>query len=313
MNSGSTGVADTADIASRWELPAMMDGDPRDVVKAFPRKIPYVQHDSFTSPDAEERHFGPQSQDIQVPCYTLFPEVPEEVSSTHMVRTSLSTKNERSLFLRYNYAKYRLQKLLSGSRQTSSRRRIKEVMEWHRRAIEVRTKLLWANLALVPAMATRTRISSVEFGELISEGNMALLRSIERFDVSRGFKFSTYACSSILKSFHRLAGKAGRYRDCFPVRFDPELEHSDFGTQRHERQREDSIDTIRDILSRNQARLSPVEQTIIMERFAISTRSKGRTLAEVGKVVGLTNERVRQIQQQALSKIRTAVEKQWVV
>jgi RNA polymerase primary sigma factor len=78
-------------------------------------------------------------------------------------------------------------------------------------------------------------------------------------------------------------------------------------------QREDSVDALREILSQNRARLTEVERTIVMERFAIGTDAKkGRTLADVGKIVGLTNERVRQIQNLALGKLRTALESDYL-
>jgi RNA polymerase sigma factor (sigma-70 family) len=140
---------------------------------------------------------------------------------------------------------------------------------------------------------------------------MALLRSVEKFDVARGFKFSTYACRAILKSFNRLATKTGRYRQHFPTEFDPELERSDYDVHKHEIQWDDSLEALREILVRNRARLSEVERTIVLERFAITTRGKGRTLAEVGKLVGLTNERVRQIQNLALDKIRLALDEEY--
>jgi len=179
---------------------------------------------------------------------------------------------------------------------------------WYQRVMKARADLVRANLALVLAMARRTRIPNVDFGEIVSEGNMALLRSVEKFDVSRGFKFSTYACRAILKSFNRMATKAGRHHQHFPTEFDPEMEKSDDDERRHERQRDNSIDMVREILLENRANLTEVERTIVMERFAIATRdNKGRTLAEVGKMVGLTNERVRQIQNKALSKIRVAM------
>ena len=70
-------------------------------------------------------------------------------------------------------------------------------------------------MPLVLAMVRRIRMPMVEFVDLISEGNKALLRSVEKFDVSRGFKFSTYACRAILKGFSRLATKTGSYRQHF--------------------------------------------------------------------------------------------------
>jgi RNA polymerase sigma factor (sigma-70 family) len=185
---------------------------------------------------------------------------------------------------------------------------------WYQRAMNTRSKLVRANMALVLAMGKRTRIPNVEFTELISEGNMALLRSVEKFDVARGFKFSTYACRAILKSFNRLATKTGRYRTHFPTEFDPDLERSDWDVMKHDIQKKDSVEALMEIISRNRANLSQIERTVVVERFALGTdRRKGRTLAEVGKIVGLTNERVRQIQNLALGKIKDALNKEYLV
>ena len=227
--------------------------------------------------------------------------------------TVLTAKDEVKLFLAYNYARYRLTKLVEAQRRRVSAACAKGMVMWYQRAMVARASLVRANMALVLSMAKRTRIPNVEFSELVSEGNMALLRSVEKFDVARGFKFSTYACRAILKSFNRLATKTGRYRQHFPTEFDPELERSDYDVHKHEIQWDDSLDALREILVRNRARLSEVERTIVLERFAITTRGKGRTLAEVGKIVGLTNERVRQIQNLALDKIREAMNEDYLV
>ena len=64
---------------------------------------------------------------------------------------------------------------------------------------------------------------------------------------------------------------------------------------------------MREILLRNRANLTDTERTVVMERFAINPAEQKRTLAEVGKMVGLTNERVRQIQGCALGKLRKAL------
>ena len=62
---------------------------------------------------------------------------------------------------------------------------------------------------------------------MVSEGNMALLRSVEKFDCARGFKFSTYSCRAILKAFSRVAMRVSRYCGQFPTEFDPAMERSD--------------------------------------------------------------------------------------
>ena len=83
-------------------------------------------------------------------------------------------------------------------------------------------------------MAKRVRLKDVDFGDQISEGNMALLRAVDKFDASRGFKFSTYACRAILKSFSRQGMKSTRYRQRFPTGFDPSLESSNYPEERRQ-------------------------------------------------------------------------------
>lgn len=277
--------------------------------RLIPESISLVYHHSFASPSTEEKLYGESASKIDVPAWTHFPEVPEDIPHVHAKRMTLSAADEVRLFLQYNYARYRLGKLIVAQQRRVALTRARAMLLWHERVLQARGAIVRANMALVLAMAKRTRIPNVEFSELISEGNMALLRSVEKFDVARGFKFSTYACRAILKSFNRLATKTGRYRQHFPTEFDPELEQSDQDIRRHEIQREDSVDALREILNRNRAHLSQVEKTIVLERFSIGRDGvKGRTLAEVGQLVGLTNERVRQIQNGALQKIKAALD-----
>ena len=293
-----------------------LDAEERTLYEQIGEKVDYVDHASFSQAGTEEKLFGPGAEQVNVPDWTHFPEVPEEVGRPRSPRKALSAKNEARLFLRYNYARCRLAKLVAAQNRRRSLARARQMVFWYTRALEARADLARANMALVLAMANRTRIPNVEFSELVSEGNMALLRSVEKFDVSRGFKFSTYACRSILKGFNRLATKTGRYRQHFPIEYNPDLERSDYDVHKHDIQRADSIGALTEILDRNRARLTWVEQTIVRERFAIGPHGKagrGRTLAEVGRIVGLTNERVRQIQKLALEKIRTVLDEEYLV
>jgi len=278
-----------------------------------PSSMDYVSHPCFEEPDIEPKLFGEKAQSVAVPEWTHFPEVPEDIDLCRRGRKTLSAADEARLFLQYNYARYRLSRLAEAQQKRFAKARARQMDLWYERTQQIRADLVRANMALVLAMAKRTRIPNVEFSELVSEGNMALLRSVEKFDVSRGFKLSTYACRAILKSFNRLATKTGRYRQHFPTEYDPELERSDYDVKKHEMQREDSVESLREILASNRANLTEVEQTVVTERFALASRGKGRTLAEVGKMVGLTNERVRQLQNVALSKIRSVLNDEFLV
>jgi RNA polymerase sigma factor (sigma-70 family) len=187
--------------------------------------------------------------------------------------------------------------------------RAREFLDWHRKFEHFREYLVRTNLALVLAMAKRTRLGEVDFAEVVSEGNMALLRAVDKFSADRGFKFSTYACRAILKAFSRTAMKSSKHRTRFPVEFEPEMEQSDWADRRRDTIEDDCIDELKAIVDRNLADLSMVEQAVIKRRFNWQQAEESpMTLEEVGKTIGVTKERVRQIQNKALAKIRLVME-----
>lgn len=223
-----------------------------------------------------------------------------------------SVEKERFLFERYNLARFHIWKLLreyEGKALTAKAARV--LLVWARRAQSTRCEIIQVNMPLVLSMIKRSRLVGLDYSEMISEGNLALIRSVEKFDTSRGFKFSTYACRAILKSFSRVAMRAGRYRGMFPVELTIEMEKSDFIERKRERIEEDCVDDLKQVLMANLANLNEVEHTVIRERFALApiSDSNGRkTLEQVGLIIGVTKERVRQIQNKALQKIKVALE-----
>lgn len=226
--------------------------------------------------------------------------------------TPLNSQEETALFLKLNYARYMIYKLLRarGARDLTVTL-ARKLLKWRKRELKVRSQLAQANIPLVLAMAKRTRPLGVDFAELIGEGNMALLRSIDKFDCSRGFKLSTYACRAILKSFSRLAMRTNRYRARFPVEFDPDLEKSDLLTIKREDTLAECVEQLRSILGGQADQLNDIERTVLCRRFAITDDDGAltpMTLEQVGRVVGVTKERVRQIQNKALAKLKTVLE-----
>jgi RNA polymerase sigma factor (sigma-70 family) len=217
---------------------------------------------------------------------------------------------ERLMFQRFNYSKLRLSRLQRKIHQDGLTRELaNEVIEWHRRFEHFREYLVRTNLALVLAMAKRTRLGDIDFAEIVSEGNMALIRAVDKFSVDRGFKFSTYACRAILKAFSRTAQKHSKQRTRFPVEFDPDMEKSDWVDKKRDVVEEDCIDELKQIVNRNLADLSDTEQTVLRRRFNWEqAEDSPLTLEEVGKIIGVTKERVRQIQNKALMKIRKLME-----
>jgi RNA polymerase sigma factor (sigma-70 family) len=222
----------------------------------------------------------------------------------------MKAAEERLMFMRFNYAKMRLSRLKKKIQKDGLTRELADqFVEWHRKFEHFREYLVRTNLALVLAMAKRTRLGDIDFAEIVSEGNMALLRAIDKFNVERGFKFSTYACRAILKAFSRTALKSNRYKTRFPVEFEPDYEKSDWTDRRRDQVAEDCVDELKQIVDRNLAELSDIEQTVIRRRFNWQQEEESPlTLEEVGQIIGVTKERVRQIQNKALMKIRQVME-----
>jgi len=110
-------------------------------------------------------------------------------------------------------------------------------------------------------------------------------------------------------AFSRNSLKASKYKTRFPVEFEPEYEESDWADRRRDAVEEDCVDELKQIVDRNLAELSDVEQTVIRRRFNWQQQEDSPlTLEEVGQIIGVTKERVRQIQNKALTKIRVVME-----
>jgi len=273
--------------------------------------LEYMEHEIFCRPSIETLLFGCDAARPAGATRFLehFPEGFDFRAITE--ETSLTTAQEILLFQRYNYARMRLIQQVEALAAESSHEHVCELLAWAHRAMDARGQLARSNLPLVLAMAKRTRLGGLDFNELISEGNFALLRSVDKFDCSRGFKFSTYSCRAILKSFSRVAMRTSRYRGQFPTEFDPTLEKSDYVDRKRDDVEGQCVAEIRDILRNNRADLNEIEQTVIRERFALDAPTlpaKPKTLEQVGEMIGVTKERVRQIQNKALQKIRTTLE-----
>jgi RNA polymerase primary sigma factor len=280
------------------------------VEEAMTVNLDYVKSETFSSPTAEHDLFegGMTIKGGSTSWY--HPMIDEELITSNAPSSSLlNAQQEKHLFLRYNYSRLRAQALAEKFRTHPGKTVVKELAFWYARVKDTREMITESNLALVLAMAKRTRMSEVDFGELVSEGNMALLRAVEKFDTGRGFKFSTYACRAILKAFSRIAMKTSRYRQAFPAEFDPAMERSNYIETRRADVEKDAVEELQRIIGDNSAALSDVERTVIQARFAINRNGEGApmTLEEVGQVIGVTKERVRQIQNKALEKLRSTL------
>lgn len=265
------------------------------------QEIEYVYHPSFSLPQTDQRLWGEDCTHIEVRPYDL---VPQEQTHRRLGRSSLSKDEEKTLFLRYNYARYRLARSLQTDPDAEA------VKRWLQRVRQMRRDLVHANLPLVPSLAKRLKSSSVELPELLSEGYLALLRAVEKFDVGRGYKFSTYACRAILSSFYCRMRRLQSRRKHIPAHYEPEMEQDDFLQRRHDDQYDQATEAVRNVLTRTDQLLSPIENEVLRQRFPMLRKDSRPTLAQLGRQMGISNERVRQIERKSLQKLRDAIEEE---
>ncbi|MCB9850060.1 MAG: sigma-70 family RNA polymerase sigma factor [Phycisphaerales bacterium] len=321
MTSQTTDATEREQVQCTWpqqaqDVLARLSECDQDVLeRVLTTPEPFIDDEALHAKDADVTLFGvaaklPSSQATRFPAPK--PLLKASVLAGTRVPT-LKADQERTLFLRLNYTRSRIFKILEevGDRRLNLRE-ARTLVAWGHWELDTRARIVELNMPLVLAMAKRTRLAGIDYNEMISEGNMALLRSVNKFDCARGFKFSTYACRAILKSFSRVAMRTSRYRGTFPVEYDPSIERSDHLERKRVDVEADCVDDLKMILSNNAAELTAVEETVIRERFALDTAKADvpvpKTLEQVGQLIGVTKERVRQIQNKALKKIRSALE-----
>jgi RNA polymerase primary sigma factor/RNA polymerase sigma factor len=221
----------------------------------------------------------------------------------------LNREQEYHLFRKMNYLKHVASKLRTEldpkAPLVSLMDRIEKLYE---QSVAVKNKIVQANLRLVVSIAKKHVDPNDDFFGLISDGNMSLIRASEKFDYSRGNKFSTYASWAIMKNFARTIPDEFKHRDRFRTSSEEIFTgHEDrradnFSAEIDQAVRTDQIQKILHTLDQR-------EQQIIVRRFGLDHRFEPLTLKEVGEELGVTKERIRQLESRALDKLRAAASK----
>ena len=138
---------------------------------------------------------------------------------------------------------------------------------------------------------------------------MSLIRAVEKFDYARGNKFSTYASWAIMKNFARTIPGEFRQKD----RFRPTSEEL-FLSKEDQRTDQRMLESAQQLRERQVSQildnLDDREQKIIISRFGLDYNQEPQTLKEVGEQLGVTKERIRQIEARALVKLRQAAQQE---
>ena len=153
-----------------------------------------------------------------------------------------------------------------------------------------------------PSIAKRFLGATSNFFELISDGNMSLIRAVEKFDYARGNKFSTYATWAIMRNFIRSIPEEKARRDRFVTGYEEMFESAaDNRTDEHEYENEQK--RAREAVHGLLGRLDERERRIVVSRYGLGGAEE-QTLEQLGHDLGVTKERIRQLEARAQLKLR---------
>jgi len=225
-----------------------------------------------------------------------------------------------------------------------------------------RKKMIESNLRLVVAMGKKFINRGLPFSDIIEEGNLGLIRAAEKFDPTRGFRFSTYAVWWIRQAISRAVLNQGRIirmpihvaeianayarttrsltqelgREPFPEEVAKKMKVSVERVRTLAQMNRDTFsldtllsdegdETLKDVLRDDRSpspfraideqstrrylnecilELPEAERNVILMRYGLQSDAP-RTLESIGRHFGLTRERVRQIEKQAIGKLRS--------
>lgn len=321
--------------------------------------------------EEEEEPEEPEAEADEAPksVKEVVPEVPlSEIASDdtislylkEMARVPLLTAEEEVTLAReYEEGRIAQQRLKTDPSLTEDER--DELYKIYQRGEGARAHIIRANTRLVVSIAKRYLGQGVPFLDLIQEGNLGLIKAVEKFDYHRGHRFSTYATWWIRQAITRALADQGRVirlpvhlsdrirkvyqvaqqleqdwgRQPTPEEIAEELslppqkvqwmlkvsqrplslekpvgeeEDSELGSFIPDEEAPTPSDAayqrlLQDKLNEVLTSLSPREARILRLRFGLQD-GRSYTLEEVGKKFGLTRERIRQIEHEALDRLR---------
>jgi len=270
-------------------------------LKAYP--LNYIYHEEFEAPGAEQTILAAVEKPVDV---LPSPKVPKDLPPylQDLYRSPLlNPEQERDLFRRYNYLKFkadRMRKALDTLSATDVQ--LDEIDAVVAEADRVRNKILQANLRLVVSIARRHAGKSPRFFEIVSDGNLGLMRAVEKFDYARGFRFSTYASWAIMRGYARSIPE--QVYEAARVMTGREERLAVEPSREPETVRESILDGVRHLIQKGLSLLTARERDVVVRHYGLGGGGEAMTLDQIGKAFGVTKERVRQIERKAIRKLQ---------
>lgn len=237
----------------------------------------FIYECSFERKDAEARYGGMPELDEKLIAQTY---MPDEVT--------------RDLAKRMHYAGWRVSKA----------KRRAEGDRWRSLHYALRDQIILGNRKLVYRAVRRRMAVSNRVDDLIGDCHIVLIQAVAAYNPWLGIRFSTYAFTCLVRALSRLSQRIAKD---WLARMLPLDAVTEGGPVSINEPGWAGMPRVEEFLRADHPLLSDREKAIIGRRFNITPSADGHTLEKVGRSMGLSKERVRQVQATALGKLRQAL------
>ncbi|MCU0959327.1 MAG: sigma-70 family RNA polymerase sigma factor [Pirellulaceae bacterium] len=268
-------------------------------------EIEFISNKSFRTIDRElEREVLAGETSFEVATSPVPKSLPSHLA--RLCETSVLTpEQEQELFRQMNYLKFRANALRSRLNPHEPDESMVVKVECLLRAAQaVRDQLVKANMRLAISIVKKFVTPRNSFDDMLSDGIYSLIQAVDKFDYDRGFRFSTYAYRAIARNAYRAILK----RQQESARSVDEVNESNLDSATARPESAMDVQTwmrLRGLLSQMMGHLDRREQLIIRCRYALGAHRKVKTFQTIADRLGVSKERVRQLEQRAMTKLRT--------
>lgn len=228
----------------------------------------------------------------------------EEFSETGQYGTpQLSAEQEYFAFRKMNYLKF-------AALQEDT---MMDMQSFLQESLELRETLTRANMALVKYIAREVGGGTPFYDEMLSEGSMLLFELIESYEPAKGKRFVDYAAPKLKSRLRNTLGAHRRGR-AMETPVEPNDLHANPAPEKKPECPLGLYVDVRSMIARRKVSallscLDEREQRVITARFNLHYEGK-KTLKQIGEELGLTRERIRQIETEALGKLAAGLEEE---
>lgn len=267
-------------------------------------EIDFVPNRSFRAASAEAKILRQQPAPQEE---TRSATVPRDLPA-HLARLCecplLSAVVEADLFRRMNYLKFRAHALKTQlNPDRPNRRTLEEAERFLAEATAIRERIIRANMRLVISIVKKFVGPQHSFDDLLSDGTMSLMHAVDKFDFARGFRFSTYAYHAIARNAYRAITERTKKNANFAMDFESALFNAEDNRATGDMS-EQTWSRLTNQLATALDRLDRRDRFIIRSRFALGAHRKVKTFQSLADRLGISKERVRQLEQRAIEKLR---------